>query len=78
MKATPKDNKPKHKGVGKKTWHCCVHHMKWTVRKPEDCELGNEQSNSQGNQNNRQQPIASRATYANMLTKRAHLSMDKG
>jgi hypothetical protein len=31
MKMLPKDDEPKHEHVGKKTWHWCVHHMKWTV-----------------------------------------------
>jgi hypothetical protein len=34
MTTPPKDDEPKHKQVGKKTWHWCVHHMKWTVHKP--------------------------------------------
>jgi hypothetical protein len=58
--------------------------MKWTVHKPENCRLGKRQSNSQisqddkqDNQDNKSQPIASQATYADMLAKLAHLSMDK-
>ena len=31
MKMLPKDDEPKHKQLGKKTWHWGVHHIKWTV-----------------------------------------------
>ena len=31
IKMPPKDDEPKHKQVGKKTWPWCVHHMKWTM-----------------------------------------------
>ena len=77
MKIPPKDNEPKHKQVGKKTWQWCVHHMKWTMHKPENCKLGKEQGGNQDNQDDKPQPIASQATYANMLAKVAPLSMDK-
>jgi hypothetical protein len=40
----PKDNEPTQKQVGKKTFHWCIHHMKWTLHKPDDCELGKQQA----------------------------------
>jgi hypothetical protein len=74
-KTPPKDNEPTQKQVGKKTFHWCIHHMKWTLHKPEDCELGKQQA-GQGNQQqqqqaNRQQNTANQATYANLLAQLA-------
>jgi hypothetical protein len=77
MKIPPKDDEPKHKRVGKKTWHWCVHHTKWTVHKPENCRLGKGQNDSQDNQDDKQQMIASQATYAGTLAKLAHLYLDE-
>ena len=75
---------PKHKRVAKKTWHWCVHKMKWTMHKPENCRLGKGQSNieinqddNQDKQDDKQEPIASQATFADMLAKLAHISMGK-
>jgi hypothetical protein len=53
MKTPPKGNEPKHKQIGKKTWHWCSHHMKGTMHKPENCRLGKEQGDNQGNQNDK-------------------------
>ena len=39
-KTPPKDGEPKTKHVGNKDWHWCIHHMRWTVHKPNDCEKG--------------------------------------
>ena len=39
---SPKD--PQEKVVTKITYHWCIHHMAWTVHKPEDCRLGKDQS----------------------------------
>ena len=77
-KTPPKDNEPKHKQVGKKTWHWCIHHMKWKVHKPEDCDLGKKQD-QQGdkNQDIQRQVRASQATYAEMLAKFAQLSVNE-
>jgi len=47
-KTPPKDDEPKQK-QGKKTFHWCVHHMKWMLHKPDDCKLGKQQAR-QGNQ----------------------------
>ncbi len=69
-KTPPKDNEPKQKQVGKKTFHWCIHHMKWTLHKAEDCDLGRQQAgqgNQQQQQANRQQNTANQATYANLL-----------
>jgi len=81
MKIPQRDDESKHKRVGKKTWHWCVHRMKWTVHKPENCRLGKGQSNSQdnqdGNQDDKQETIASQATYADTLAKLAHFYLDK-
>jgi hypothetical protein len=76
MNIPPKDNEAKHKRVGKKTWHWCVHHKRWTVHKPDNCRLG-KQPDKRDNQEDKSQPIASQATYADMLAKLAHLSMDE-
>jgi hypothetical protein len=76
MKIPPKDNEAKHKRVGKKTWHWCIHHKRWTVHKPDNCRLG-KQPDKQDNEEDKPQPIASQATYAGMLAKLAHLSMDE-
>jgi len=49
--------------------------MKWTIHKPDDCELGKQQAR-QGNQQqqqqaNKQQNTANQATYANLLAQLA-------
>ena len=77
MKMPPKDDEPKHKRVGKKTWYWCVHQMKWTVHKPENCRLGKGQNDSQDNQDDKQETIASQATYADTPAKLAHLYLDE-
>jgi hypothetical protein len=35
-KDPPKDSEKHEKQVGKYTYHCCEHHMVWTVHKPAD------------------------------------------
>ena len=51
--------------------------MKWTVHKPENCRLGKGQNDSQDNQDDKQETIASQATYADTLAKLAHLYLDE-
>jgi len=50
--------------------------MKWTLHKPDDCELGKQQAGQnnqqQQQQANKQQNTANQATYANLL---AHLAL---
>ena len=74
----PKDNEPKHKQDGKKTWHWCIHNMKWMVHKPDDCDLGKKED-QQGNKNQdiQWQVRANQATYAKMLAKFAQISIIK-
>ena len=76
----PKDNEPKHKQVGNKTFNWCVHHMKWVIHKPEDCDIGkknaSEQANDKVSQGNRQ-TTANQATYAQLLAQLALQSMDE-
>jgi hypothetical protein len=51
--------------------------MNWTMHKPENCRLGKGQSDSQDHLDDKQEPITSQATYADMLVKLARLSLDK-
>ena len=77
-KMSPKDNEQKHKQVGKKTWHQCIHYMTWTVYKPKNCDLDKKQDQKcNKSQDNLWQIRASQATYAKMLAKVAQLSGNK-
>ena len=40
IKVPPNDGEVKTKTVNGKTWHWCIHHMSWTMHKPEECKLG--------------------------------------
>ncbi len=48
-KVPPKDNEPKQKQVSTKTFHWCIHHMKWTIHKPDNCDIGKKNAGNQGN-----------------------------
>ena len=69
-KQPPKDNEPKVRLVGKKNWHWCIHHMKWTVHNPEDCDLGKRNAK----ENNHQ---VKQATYAKTLAQIALMAVDE-
>ena len=59
-KEPPKDGEKCKKEVGKYTYHCCKHHMAWTVHKSADCLLG-----KQHKQDQRKKPQkANSATFA--------------
>jgi hypothetical protein len=64
----PEDKEPKVKQVGKKTWHWCPHHEKWTIHKPENCKLGKMQAadsdDNQANQTNYSSTLAQIALLA--------------
>jgi hypothetical protein len=79
-KIPPKDNEPKQKRVGIKTSHWCIHHMKWTLHKSDDCDLAKKQQDgNQGtniNQNDKPCNLANQATYAELLAQLALLSAD--
>ncbi len=72
----PKENEPKHKQVGKKTFHWHIHHKKWTLHKPEDCTLGKEQGDAQDKQNE-QQITSNQATFARLLAQLALQATDE-
>jgi hypothetical protein len=81
-KVPPKENEPKQKQVGNKTFHWCIHHMKWTIHKPEDCDIGkknasNQSSGTNAGQNNQHQNTARQATYAELLAQLALQSIDE-
>ena len=46
-KVAPKDNEPKSKQIGKKTWNWCMHHQAWCIHKSSDCKLGKKQQDKQ-------------------------------
>ena len=75
-KVPPKENEPKHKKVGKKTFHWCIYHKKWTVHKAEDCTLGKEQGDAQDKQSD-QQITANQAAYARLLAQLALQAADE-
>ncbi len=43
----PKEGEPKEKKHGDYTFHRCVHHMAWTVHKPDACLLGKQRKEDQ-------------------------------
>ena len=77
-KMPTKNNEPKHKQICKKTWHWCIHHMKWTVHMPKDYNLSKKQDQwTIKNQDNQLQVRANQVTYAKMPTKLAQLFVDE-
>ncbi len=52
--------------------------MKWTVHKPEDCEVGKQNQANQGNKTNQGgQSTANQATYAELMAQLALHAMDQ-
>jgi hypothetical protein len=77
-KIPPKDNESKQKQVGKKIFHWCEHHMKWTIHKPDDCEVGKRNQANQGNKTSQGgQNTANQATYAELMAQLALHAMDQ-
>ncbi len=48
-KIPSKEGEPTSKTVGKKTWHWCEHHTAFTVHKPRECKLRNQQAKGNNN-----------------------------
>jgi len=46
-KKPPANGESESKVVRNKTFHWCIHHMCWTIHRPDDCLLGRERSGSQ-------------------------------
>jgi len=70
------------KRVGIKILNWCIHHMKWTLHKPDNCDIGRkQQAGNQGNnnnsQNNRPHNMANQATYTELLAQLALRSADE-
>ncbi len=80
-KLSPKESEPKQKQMGTKTLHWCIHHVKWVIHKPEDCDIHKKNESNKGNNNpnqsNRPQNTANQATYTELLTQLALQSIDE-
>eukprot|EP00956_Cyclotella_meneghiniana_P020107 scaffold35036_cov36-Cyclotella_meneghiniana.AAC.1 len=61
-KVAPKDNEPKSKQIGKKTWNWCMHHQAWCIHKSSDCKLGKKQQESKPRWPTAQSPNSKQAT----------------
>jgi len=78
MKQPPASGEPESKLMNGKIFHWCIHHMCWTIHRPEDCRLGHQHQAAQ--RNNRGHPMANNATATssemNYLARVAEVARD--
>ena len=75
-KTPPKEGEPWVKQVGKKLWYWCIHHMKWCVHKPEDCQLGKQAQTDQA-KDAKPQAKQAQTSYAQTLAQIALMAADE-
>ena len=77
----PKENEPKQKQVGTKTFIWCIHHIKWVVHMPEECDIGKKNAGNQGSNNinpsSRPQSTENQTAYAELLVQLALQSINE-